>query len=217
MENIHQRENRFKQINRIFTAFWYLFSAVLIAMYAARKDAYHLAISLGTLVAPPGLGLLYRLLRLKRVHQMDFLILLFLFLAWPLGACLDFYRILPGFDKITHTLSGVFVGALCLALYYAVKPGHRIERSDAALAMLFTFFGSMAVAGLWEISEYLLSAIVKIDLQRVLATSVSDTILDMIVCLIGTLATLPFVRRLTMGKRDLLTGAVAAFVQINLS
>ena len=37
-------------------------------------------------------------------------------------------------------------------LFYALKPGHAVERSDAALLIAFTFFGSMAVAGLWELS-----------------------------------------------------------------
>ena len=34
--------------------------------------------------------------------------------------------------------------------------------------------------------------------------------------MIGTLATLPFAWRLAQGKRDLLTGAVDAFIELNL-
>ena len=81
---------------------------------------------------------------------------------------------------------------------------------------MFTFLGSMAVAGLWEIGEYLASMVVGLDLQRVALTGVSDSMQDMIVCMAGTLATLPFVKRLTDGKADLITGAVTAFVEINL-
>ena len=213
---MEQREARFAKVNRIFLAFYYLFSAVLIVVYAIRKDGYHLGISIGTLAIPPALALFYRITRLKRVHQLDFLILAFTFLAYPLGSCLDFYRILPGFDKVAHTLSGVFVSVLCLVLYYLLKPGHAVEARDAALAMVFTFFGSMAVAGLWEIAEYLISFVVGLDLQRVAATGVSDSMQDMIVCMIGTLVTLPFVHRLCHGKADPLTGAVSAFVELNL-
>ena len=74
----------------------------------------------------------------------------------------------------------------------------------------------MAVAGLWEIAEYLISFVVGLDLQRVAATGVSDSMQDMIVCMIGTLVTLPFVHRLCHGKADPLTGAVSAFVELNL-
>lgn len=215
METI-KREEKFAKINRACVLVYLLFSLVLIVVYAVQKDGYHLGISLGTLVVPPAMSLFYRLFRLKRVHQLDVLILAFTFLAYPLGSCLDLYRILPGFDKVAHTLSGVFVSLLCLALFYALKPGHRIEGKDAPLAMAFTFMGSMAVAGLWEIGEYLMSMVVGLDLQRVALTGVSDSMQDMIVCMAGTLITLPFVRRLTDGKRDILTGAVAAFVEINL-
>ena len=90
------------------------------------------------------------------------------------------------------------------------------DSSDAALLIAFTFFGSMAVAGLWEVGEYLISFIVGLDLQRVAATGVSDSMQDMIVAMIGTLATLPFAWRLAQGKRDLLTGAVDAFIELNL-
>ena len=48
------------------------------------------------------------------------------------------------------------------------------------------------------------------------ATGVADSMQDMIVCMIGTLVTLPFVHRLCHGKTDPLTGAVSAFVELNL-
>lgn len=216
MNTISERETRFQKINRAFIVFYCLFSAVLIVVYAIQKDGYHLGISLGTLVVPPAIALFYRILRLKTVHQLNFLVLAFTFLAYPLGSCLDFYRILPGFDKVAHTLSGVFVSLLCLVLYYALKPGHEIARKDAGLAMAFTFFGSMAVAGLWEVGEYLISFVVELDLQRVEATGVADSMQDMIVAMLGTFATLPFAHRLAAGKRDLITGAVDAFVALNL-
>lgn len=216
METVPLREERFARINRVFFSLYLIVCIALIALYAIQSDVYHLFISLGTPLVFPALGLFYKLFRFRRVHQLDFLVAAFTFLAYPLGACLDLYRILPGFDKLAHCLSGVFVSILCLGLYFALKPGHQIENRDAALATAFVFFGSMAVAGLWEIGEYLLSAIVKIDLQRVLTTTVSDSMLDMIVCLIGTLISLPFVKRLCSGQRDVLTGAIDAFVEINL-
>lgn len=216
MDPLQKREALFLKINRAFRTLYYVFCLALIAVYALRRDAYHLVISLGTPFVPPAIGLFYKIFRGRRVQQLDFLMLSFAFLAYPLGACLDFYRILPGFDKLAHSLSGVFVSLLCLIMYYYLKPEHDISARDASLAMAFVFFGSMAVAGLWEIGEYLLSFLVGLDLQRAAATGVTDSMHDMIVCLIGTVATLPFVRRLALGRQDLLTGAVNAFVQMNL-
>lgn len=216
MTEMEKRELKFERINRVFVALYYVLCAALIVIYAVIGDGYHLGISLGTLIVPPAIALFYRLLRWKPVHQLNFLVLAFTVLAYPLGSCVDFYRIVPGFDKLAHMLSGVFVSILCAALYCVLKKDHRIGPADAALAMVFTFFGSMAVAGLWEIGEYLISGVVGLDLQRVAATGVSDSMQDMIVCLIGTLATLPSVARLAKGRPDLLTGGVEAFVQKNL-
>ena len=216
MNTVQMREERFKRINRVFVALYYLLSAVLIVVYSVMKDSYHLGISLGTLAMPPLIPLFYRIFRLKSVHQLNFLVLAFVTLAYPLGSCVDLYRYLPGFDKVAHTLSGVFVSILCLILYCALKKEHRVDRDDLVLAMVFTFFGSMAVAGLWEICEYAGSFITGRDLQRVAATGVADSMQDMIVCMAGTVATLPFVRRLALGRHDFITGAVEAFIEKNL-
>ncbi len=213
---MERREAKYRKINAGFTAFYLIFCAGLVVVYAIRRDMYHLGISLGTLLAPAGIRFIYRIFRWRSVEQLNFLVLAFVFLAYPLGACVDFYREIPGFDKLAHALSGAFVGLLCLVLYYAVKPGHAIERRDRALALCFVFFGSMAVAGLWEIAEYFVNRITGIDVQRVAATGVADTMQDMIVCLLGTVALLPFASMLCDGRHNALTGGVEAFVELNL-
>lgn len=214
---MEQREAEFKRINRIFSWVYIIFGAVLIAAYALRRDTYHLGISLGIPLVPAVLALIYRVLRIRPVEQLSFSALAFVFLSYPLGCCVDFYRIVPGFDKLAHTLSGVFVSQLALALYYALKPGRRIERQDCRLALAFMFLGSMAVAGLWEIAEYFLNLLTGIDVQRVQTTGVNDTVQDMIVCMLGTLATLPLAAQMCRGGRNIIADGVRAFVEINLS
>ena len=216
METIQARERRFERINRLFVPLYCLLSCALAAIYALRGDGYHLGVCLGTLAIPAALWAFYRLLRLKYVHQLNFLILAFTVLAYTLGSGLDFYQRLPGYDKLVHMLSGVLVSLLCMALFCALLPGRRPGRRDLPLLLAFTFFGSMAVAGLWEIGEYLLSFIIGRDLQNVAATGVGDSMQDMIVCMLGTLATLPAAPRLTSGRCALLSGAVRAFVEKNL-
>jgi len=62
---------------------------------------------------------------------------------------------------------------------------------------------------------YLMSGLTGQDLQFVAATGVSDTMQDMICCLIGTVAFLPSAIRLSRGRGDWLTGAVSDFIQEN--
>lgn len=216
MNRINRTEARYALVNRIFFPLYLLLCAVLAAVYALKRDGYHLGISLGALAIPIAMALFYRLTGLKVVHQIDFIILAFTLIAYPLGSCLDFYARFPGYDKLMHMLSGAFVSVLCILLYCALKPGHRIGSDDFWLALLFTFFGSMAVAGLWELAEYGINLVTGRDVQHVLDTGVGDTMQDMLVCMIGTIATLPLLRPLSQGRQTRFTAPIDAFLERNL-
>ena len=216
MNRIEQIEARYARVNRIFFPFYLLLCAGMSVLYALKRDGYHLGISLGALAIPVALLLFYRLTGLKLVHQLDFIILAFTLIAYPLGSCLDFYARFPGYDKLIHMLSGAFVSILCILLYYALKPERRIGRGDFWLALLFTFFGSMAVAGLWELAEYGINLVTGRDVQHVLDTGVGDTMQDMLVCMIGTIATLPLLRPLSQGRQTRFTAPIDAFLERNL-
>ena len=216
MNRINRTEARYALVNRIFFPLYLLLCAVLAAVYALKRDGYHLGISLGAMAIPIAMALFYRLTGLKVVHQIDFIILAFTLIAYPLGSCLDFYARFPGYDKLMHMLSGAFVSVLCILLYCALKPGHRIGSDDFWLALLFTFFGSMAVAGLWELAEYGINLVTGRDVQHVLDTGVGDTMQDMLVCMIGTIATLPLLRPLSQGRQTRFTAPIDAFLERNL-
>ena len=216
MNRIDRTEARYARINRIFFPLYLLLCAALAVVYALKRDGYHLGISLGALAIPIAMALFYRLTGLKVVHQIDFIILAFTLIAYPLGSCLDFYARFPGYDKLMHMLSGAFVSVLCILLYCALKPGHRIGSDDFWLALLFTFFGSMAVAGLWELAEYGINLVTGRDVQHVLDTGVGDTMQDMLVCMIGTIATLPLLRPLSQGRQTRFTAPIDAFLERNL-
>lgn len=211
MDSINPYEARFQSINRIFVPVYVLMGLAAALLYGLKGDFYHCPLALGTLLVPVGLSLFYRLFRLRRVHQLDFWVLIFATLAYMLGSVAELYLALPGYDKLAHMLSGVFVGMLCLCLLRAVRPGRELNPEDTALALLFVFFGSMAVAGLWEVGEYYVYRITGRDVQRVAATGVNDTMQDMIVCLVGTLAYLPQVSAYCRGKRGVMNSLPDAF------
>ena len=211
-----ERERKFEKINRYFIPAYLLLGVGAAIVNAFRKDVYHFSIGMGTLLIPLALTLFYKIFHLKRVHQVDFWVVLFSLVGYTCGSVLEFYLMIPNFDKVVHTLSGVLVSMLAYALFRAVKPGHAVEKKDRALAMLFVFFASMAVAGMWEICEYFVNLITGRDVQRVLATGVGDTMQDMIVCMIGTLISLPFVGRACEGKPNALTSPADAFIELNM-
>ena len=74
----------------------------------------------------------------------------------------------------------------------------------------------MAVAGLWELAEYGINLVTGRDVQHVLDTGVGDTMQDMLVCMIGTIATLPLLRPLSQGRQTRFTAPIDAFLERNL-
>lgn len=215
MNTTAHMEEKFARINRIFIPFYLFLSIAAAVYYGVHQDGYHLGTSLGTLALPVGLAVFYPLFKLKSVHQLNFLVLAFSMLGHTLGSALEFYQLIPYFDKFVHMLSGVFVSVLCLGLYLCIRADAPLTRNERLLAILFVFLGSMAVAGLWEISEYAVHAVTGRDVQKVAATGINDTMQDMIVCLVGTLLYLPAVSALFKGKHNFLTGAAVAFVEKN--
>ncbi len=211
-----RREAKFSKINRVFFPAYAVLCAGAAIYYGVRMDWYHFPLSLLAMTMPLLIVFAFRLVHARRSSQLDFMILLFILLAYPFGSILEFFQLIPHYDKFCHTLSGAFVSMLALALFLMVCPGHRVTRENLALALLFVFFASMAVAGLWEISEYFVHAITGRDVQRVALTGVDDTMQDMIVCMIGTLAYLPAIVRLGHGRSNVFTGPAEAFAAKNL-
>ena len=184
----------------------------MLISYTATRDWYCAGITLGTFMIPIAAGAVHRFILQKPSYALDTLILLFSTISYQLGACLDFYHRVPGFDKIAHFLSGTFAGILCVLLYCLLNPGKKLSKEHLPTLLFFVFFGSMAVAGLWEIGEYLLSKISLRDMQNVASTGVADTMQDMIVCLAGTLLLLPSVRKLALGRPTFLKNILSPLI-----
>lgn len=133
--------------------------------------------------------------------------------ALVLGRACDFYALVPFWDKILHTLSGVMFTLIgfCIAPEYA---GKRKTLYIALFALLF----SLSVGYAWELLEFGSDALFGLNSQRwqsgliadlgngLFVTDVPqgsgliDSMTDMLVNLIGTLVTLPFARFFGNGK-----------------
>ena len=177
MNRIDQTEARCARVNRIFFPLYLLLCAGMALVYALRRDGYHLGISLGALAIPVALLLFYRLTGLKLVHQIDFLILAFTLIAYPLGSCLDFYARFPGYDKLMHMLSGAFVSVLCILLSMAMiylLTKLIIEKNENAISMTKILgYENREIASL-----YLLSTTIVMLVIDVLTVAVSVWVMN---------------------------------------
>lgn len=118
-----------------------------------------------------------KLFKVKLNDGVIFVWLIFIFLAHYMGVTAEFYNKWEGFDKVVHTFSGVltaYVGMLFLP-----------KGVNIWFKILFIIAFSWMCAGLWETFEFVCNILFGGDAQRVAATGVTDTMLDMIVAFIG--------------------------------
>ncbi len=162
---------------------------------------YYVLLSLTAILLLFVPSLIYKLLELKKIYAISFLYYIFLVLAFVIGMMFNGYARIPFWDKFVHMVSGLVFTLLGSCLYYVLKTDRIVEASDYKLLSFFSVCFSITVAAVWEIYEYILNLLLHTDPQRALTTGVNDTMLDIIVCLIGSLAAIYFLRRFFIQKR----------------
>ncbi len=124
--------------------------------------------------------ILRKFFKLDISDTFTFIWIIFIFLAHYLGVTAELYFKIPGFDKVTHTMSGVL--SACAA--YLLLKNKKIN--DTFFNILFIISFSFMCAGMWEIFEFTCNALVGGDAQRVAETGVDDTMWDIIVAFFGS-------------------------------
>lgn len=216
VKDMEKRERSYARLNIWLRIAYALINAGLGVYNVIMGYPYYYLLAFGALLFIPFVDGFYKVCRLKPVEQLNTIVYAFIFLSYTVGLVMVGYYRIPHFDKVCHGLSGTFVGLLGAIIFYILKPGRRVERSDCGLCIVFMFCFSMAIAGIWELCEYAISLLFGTDPQWVAGTGVGDTMTDMLVCMAGTLALLPSLLRFYLrGRADALTGAVAAFCEKN--
>lgn len=86
-----QREAAYHKINQCFFSGYVALCTAAAAYYGVRRDMYHFPLSLLAMTMPVCMELFFRIFRLQRSEQMDFMILVFILLAFPCGSVLEFF------------------------------------------------------------------------------------------------------------------------------
>jgi len=92
-------------------------------------------------------------------------VVLFICAGSILGACYDFYTLIPFFDTILHTLSGFIFACLGFALIELLI-GEAKDKKSFFGCMLFGLFFSLAIGLVWELFEYLGTVAMGYDMQE---------------------------------------------------
>ena len=128
------------------------------------------------------LYIIKKLFKLNISDGINFIYILFIFMAHFLGVTVELYNHIYWFDKFTHFLSGVLTGFL--AIYILVK--YKVDKK-ITFSFIYIIVFSLAIASFWEIFEYLASYYFNVDPQKVALTGVTDTMGDIIVAFLGAI------------------------------
>ena len=122
-----------------------------------------------------------KIFKQKLAEGFKFIWIIFVFMAHYLGVICEFYNSWPFFDKITHMLSGILTAYIAMI----ILDGSKIKKKGFNVLFIICFSALCALT--WEIFEFICNILVGGDAQKVLETGVDDTMLDMIVALIGSI------------------------------
>lgn len=215
MERFLAKDQHYKKVLKVIKIIYILTSIGLTVGGFIHHNVFEILTSLSTLLLFPALYLVRRWTGWQGGYQLETYIYLFTYLSWTLGGVAAFYTLLPGYDKLVHCLSGVFVSLLALTFYRLLERRHSREGENPATVCFFVFFASMAVAALFELGEFTMAPLVGRDFQHVLETGVGDTMGDIFVCMLGTLVVVALMVRSCHGRHDFFTDAAEAFALQN--
>ena len=122
---------------------------------------------------------------------------IFLYCAIYLGEVRNFYYAVPHWDTMLHTFSGAMLGALgfTIAELLSDSPNSKVELSPFFIAF-FGFCFAVAAGAVWEIYEYTIDSIMKLNMQKYAfedgtlklgRAALNDTMKDIIVDVVGAL------------------------------
>lgn len=127
--------------------------------------------------------------------SMQIVITLFIFGAQYLGEIKDFYRIIPWWDTLLHTTSGVILGVIGFMFVYLLneKYGKKVKLSPFFVVM-FAFCFAVTMGVFWEFFEFGADRILGTNMQKFRFPELGDdglvdTMQDLMVDALGALFT----------------------------
>ncbi|MCC3869963.1 hypothetical protein [Terrisporobacter mayombei] len=116
---------------------------------------------------------------------------LFILFSLVLGTSYGLYKI-NYYDDILHIWSGAIGSVVAYTIINVCTKKEDRKNIKKVFFFIFIFMFSLGIANLWEILEFTLDLLFKINCQ---AGGLKDTMIDMVDGLIGTLIITPFLLR----------------------
>lgn len=131
------------------------------------------AMTLAFLMLP---SVIEKRLKIELPTALEIVVVIFIFSGYILGKLVQFYYYIPFWDLILHTITGVLMAAIGVALIDVLNKSPGINLSMSPIFVAFVAFCfSMTIGVFWEFTEYTLDNTIDSDGQKgtILSTIIS--------------------------------------------
>lgn len=169
----------------------YIFYSISVVYLIFTKKYNYAAICSGCIVATYILRLGNKKFNYLCNDMLIIMINLFILFSLVLGTSYGFYKI-NHYDDALHIWSGAIGSVIAYIVINVCTKKEDRKKIKKIFFFLFIFMFSLGIGNLWEILEFSLDVLFKINCQ---AGGLKDTMVDMIDGLIGTIIITPFLLR----------------------
>lgn len=173
-----------KKVNICLMAIAIIGGIIYGIMRILNNDVYGFLICISIIPVMLIPFLLKKFFYLKISNQVETMYLIFVFFAHFLGSIVNFYDLIPGYDKIMHFISGMLSTFIGLLLLIKLK---QYKKINVVFTIIFMIAVTLSIATLWEFYEFISDYIFSKDAQNVITTGVSDTMWDMLMAFLGAI------------------------------
>ncbi len=171
---------RFYRENDKKSLFVFVFLRILIIICLIRQlingdmgNALMCIISLFLFILP---YVLERKFKINFPSKLEIIVFVFIFAAEILGEINNFYGKVPLWDTVLHTVSGFLCASVGFSLIYLLNQKIKFIKLSPLFVALVSFCFSMTIGIVWELFEYGMDSIFKIDMQKDSYVNVINTV-----------------------------------------
>jgi len=113
-------------------------------------------------------------------------IIFFIFISLYLGTLNNFYRY-EWWDTMLHVVSGIIIGFFAIIILKKHNPHNSMNSYNPIFVFIFVLSFAALCGVIWEIYEFTIDTLFNLDMQGVECCGVTDTMVDLISDLIGSI------------------------------
>lgn len=151
-----------------------------------KKDYYFTLIGVAAFILTFIPSLIFKLIKLKPDKTLSLAVIIFIFISLYLGTLNNFYRY-EWWDTMLHFLSGSILGLFAIIILKKYNKNNSLKGYNPIFVLIFILSFSALCGVIWEVYEFTIDNLFHLDMQGVKISGVTDTMIDLISDLIGSI------------------------------